>query len=330
MNTSHNSSLAAPANDDPKAGLAVYIASIVGAYSPKTLRILFDDFTRFDDWCEAHGFASAPADPDTLAIYVDHMARTYAPATVRRHLASIAHALKALGEEDATKAKAVRLAVRKMDRRLGTRQKQAAAITEKDVAEIINTTGNTLIDLRDVAMLLTARDLLARRSELVNITVEELSFHGERGATVLIPKSKTDPSGKGSVSWLSSQTVTLIKAWLKASGVTSGHLFRSVSKSGRVGRCLSGRDVARRFKVLAHRAGMNPDTISGHSCRVGMTQDLTAAGAELAELMIAGRWKSPQMPARYAERAVAERGAVAKYMRDTIGGPANAAIKQKT
>ena len=39
-----------------------------------------------------------------------------------------------------------------------------------------------------------------------------------------------------------------------------------------------------------------------------MAQDLAAEGAELPELMTAGRWKSSRMPARYTERQGAGRG----------------------
>jgi hypothetical protein len=52
--------------------------------------------------------------------------------------------------------------------------------------------------------------------------------------------------------------------------------------------------------------------MSGHSCRVGMAQDLVEFGADLPGLMQAGRWKSPQMPARYYEGLAAKRGAVAQ------------------
>ena len=59
--------------------------------------------------------------------------------------------------------------------------------------------------------------------------------------------------------------------------------------------------------------------ISGHSGRVGMAQDLSAAGFALPELMTAGRWKSPRMPARYTERQSAGRGAVARYYQGSRG-----------
>jgi hypothetical protein len=44
-----------------------------------------------------------------------------------------------------------------------------------------------------------------------------------------------------------------------------------------------------------------------------MAQDLVEKGAELPAIMQAGRWKSPTMPARYAENAEAGRGAVAQF-----------------
>jgi hypothetical protein len=71
--------------------------------------------------------------------------------------------------------------------------------------------------------------------------------------------------------------------------------------------------VPRILKGLAARAGIEAGRISGHSCRVGMAQDLVAAGAELPAVMQAGRWKSPTMPARYAEKVLPRRGAVARF-----------------
>ena len=42
-------------------------------------------------------------------------------------------------------------------------------------------------------------------------------------------------------------------------------------------------------------------------------EDLVARGADLPAVMQAGRWKTPAMPARYAERLLAGRGAVARF-----------------
>ena len=42
--------------------------------------------------------------------------------------------------------------------------------------------------------------------------------------------------------------------------------------------------------------------------RVGLAQDPSAAGAKLPELMTAGRWDSPTMPARYTQAQAAGGG----------------------
>ena len=64
-----------------------------------------------------------------------------------------------------------------------------------------------------------------------------------------------------------------------------------------------------RGRLGSPAGGTSPGTLGG----LGWAQDLSAAGFALPELMTAGRWKSPRMPARYTERQAAGRGAVARY-----------------
>lgn len=55
--------------------------------------------------------------------------------------------------------------------------------------------------------------------------------------------------------------------------------------------------------------------ISAHSTRIGLNQDLFAAGEDLAGIMDALRWKSPRMPLAYNRNLAAEAGAVGRLMR---------------
>ncbi|MCW2240413.1 tyrosine-type recombinase/integrase [Azospirillum canadense] len=73
-----------------------------------------------------------------------------------------------------------------------------------------------------------------------------------------------------------------------------------------------GRRISEIFKRRAEAAGLDPALVSGHSLRVGAAQDLTAAGFGLPASQQAGRWKSPTMPARYAEKIVPKQGAMAQ------------------
>jgi len=52
--------------------------------------------------------------------------------------------------------------------------------------------------------------------------------------------------------------------------------------------------------------------VSGHSTRVGATQDLAAIDIDLAAITQAGGWKSARMPLQYAERISARRSGMAR------------------
>ena len=149
---------------------------------------------------------------------------------------------------------------------------------------------------------------------MLPLDLDDLECADGGAGTALIRRSKTDQGSLGEVRWLSPQTCVQLRRWIKAAKIEDGPLFRSVSKAGVVGTtALHGGEVSQILKRLAARAGLNPATISGHSARVGMAQDLVVGGADLAAVMQAGRWRSPTMPARYAERLLAKRGAVAGY-----------------
>lgn len=293
--------------------LADYARLADGALSPNTLRAVRADTEVFAAWCGETGHPSLPASPETVAAFIDAMGESRKPATVKRYVASIAHLHRAAGLDDPTKANPVKLALKRLCRRHDTRQDQAAPLGELAVERVLATTKDSLIDQRDLALLLVARDMLARRSEVVAIMVADVTPSKGGSATVLVRRSKTDATGEGAVLWLSPRAAAALRLWIDGAGITDGLVFRAVLKGGKVGGAMEPGEVARVFKKLAKRAGIDPATISGHSARVGMAQDLVGHGAELAAVMQAGRWKSPTMPARYAERLSAGRGAVAQF-----------------
>jgi hypothetical protein len=73
--------------------------------------------------------------------------------------------------------------------------------------------------------------------------------------------------------------------------------------------------IAQAFKRVAKWIKM-PDEevaqVSGHSIRVGATQDLLALNIDLASVMQAERWKTNRKPMRYGEHALAARGGMTR------------------
>jgi len=158
-------------------------------------------------------------------------------------------------------------------------------------------------------------DTMARRSELVAIDVEDFNWMDDGSGRVLIRRSKTDQAGEGSLAYLSPDTVAYLRGWLKASGIRSGAVFRRLIGRGRIGPRLQVDSIAQTFKRVAEFVGMTEEEmrqVSGHSIRVGATQDMLALNIDLASVMQAGRWKTTVMPMRYGEHVMAARGGMAR------------------
>jgi site-specific recombinase XerD len=289
-----------------------------GAYATQTVRRLKSNALVYSAWCSGRGVSHLPATAQTVADFVDDQARTKRPGSVRCLVSTIAHMHRAASLPDPTKEEVAKLALRRMHRDKGRRQKQAHGITYDLRNLMLKHSQRGMIGKRDRALLALAYDSGCRRSELVGFDVENYAPQPDGSATILLRRSKTDQEGQGSVIALPNDTAQLIAEWITAAGITEGALFRAVNAGGKVGLPLRegvdpGRAVARAFRKLARRAGLD-DTIvtaiSGHSTRVGMAQDLTAKGFELPAIMRAGRWKTPVMVARYGENQEAKRGAM--------------------
>lgn len=116
-----------------------------------------------------------------------------------------------------------------------------------------------------------------------------------------------------------------LRRWLAHAEVTTGAIFRAIPRilkaeeqrellPGRYGFALSTRDVQRIYKRRAVAAGLDPTHISGHSPRIGSTQDMGAAGLSGPLIKQQGRWKSERMVARYLEHLHADRGAMPQLL----------------
>ena len=175
-------------------------------------------------------------------------------------------------------------------------------------AEMAEKAGD-LAGVRDAAIVAVASDALLRVSEVAVLDVSDVNLAEQ---TVLIRRSKTDQEGTGVVQFLGKPTTERIRAWLLKSGLTEGALFRAVNRAGRMrGRRLTNRNIRIIVTQRARAAGAD-GRVSGHSLRVGSAQSLANAGATLVEMQVAGRWRSPAMPARYAQGQLARQGAVAR------------------
>lgn len=307
--------IAGPAPAEIAASLAHHAQAARGAYASNTERALRADVATFTSWCDAAGRCFMPASPATVAAFVDAMAATKAPATVRRYVSSVSTFHRAAGAPNPTEALECKLALKRMHREKGRAQQQAAPLNRQLVDRMLAGAGSALRDLRNRALLAVAYDTLCRRSELADLARADLEVGPDGAATVTVRRSKTDQEGAGMVRYIAADSVRHLTAWLDAAGHTDGALFRAVLKGGRLGDALDGAEIARVFKELAAGAGLTAAEaarVSGHSTRVGAAQDMVRHGVELPAVMQAGGWRTPEMVGRYTARLDARRSGAAK------------------
>jgi integrase len=298
------------------AALLEWQAMAEGAYSANTLRAQRADGAIFQAFCESRGEPYLAADPKTIRAFIDdRVSAGRKPATVKRYLATIARAHIAAGLLNPCSSEAVRLGLKKMGRETSARQDQAHPLGWKEIKEFLDGAGEGLRADRERAILCVAYETLARRSELAALEVRDIDFHPNGTGQALIRRGKTDAEGQGRVAYLSRATVKWLKIWLEHSAITEGTIFRRLIGQTQVGSRLNSGSISPIFKRVAQWIGMPErlvDQVSGHSIRVGATQDLAALDIDLAAITQAGGWKSTRMPLQYAENINAARSGMAR------------------
>jgi integrase len=241
--------------------------------------------------------------------YVSDLASSYKVASISRKLASIAAAHRMAGYDSPTLSEAVKLTMAGVRRTVGVRQKQARPLSVSDLKRIVTALDDDLADLRDRSLLLLGFAGGFRRSELAALSVEDITFV-EEGIVVLIKKSKTDQEGAGrevaipTGSSRSTDPVAALQAYLEASEIESGPLYRSIDRHGNLSiKPLTGHSVGLIVKRSAELVGMDGDLFSGHSLRSGLVTAAAEAGVSETTIMDTTGHKSSAMVRKYVRRA---------------------------
>jgi integrase len=305
------------------ARLAQVAAEYVDRGQVESTRAAYEsDWRHFGRWCEAHGvpgvlvddgdvepvFDPRPVLGSAVALYVADLAdRGFKNATISRRLATIAQLHAAGGYPNPCGDAVVKAVWKGVRKRPGGQPDRATPLRLEDIAAMVDALGDDPKGVRDRALLLVGFATSLRRSELVGLDVEDVTFNADY-AIAIVRQSKTDKSGQGQKVVIPRgrhrQTCPLaaLRAWLDIAQIASGPIFRGVDRHGNVAeQRLSGRGVERAVKAAAVLAGVDGDKLTGHSLRRGHVTTADSNGASRTAIKKQTRHSQDKMIDLYTE-----------------------------
>ena len=254
--------------------------------SEATLRAYRTDWAIFGTWCDRRRLEALPATPATVIEFVESQREAgLAVPTLRRRLAAIRARHQERGYGNPTDDPEVRAALapgkRPGDERAPARKE--ALLPDRLAALLGAVPADTLEGVRDRALIMLGFAGAFRRSDLVAIRVDQLEWQRE-GVLVGVAGRRV-PIVKGRVLC----PVAALRAWLDASGIDAGPVFRSFTPRGdlRPG-AMRPEMVARKLKRYARAAGFPPADVArlaAHSLRSGFVTAALANGADVFRVM---------------------------------------------
>lgn len=293
-----------------------------------TERAYTSDLKSYVAFCEQHGLQAVPADVDTLTEYVAHLASEkpeptprggpgkkgqqpltgpHALATIKRHLAAIRKAHQLAGYRLPATLDALNLVMEGITRTLGKRQVQAQAFPVEELKQAIRRIDlDTSAGIRDRALLLLGFAGAFRRSELVDLNIEQLEFT-ERALLVHLAKSKTNQYGAVEdkaifyAPTMDFCPVRCLRAWLNLLGRTTGPLFVKIPRTtpGQIATPSQKRlsDISIN-KLVQKRLG---SAYSAHSLRVSFVTTAVFNGQSHKAIKNQTKQKTDAMIERYTQ-----------------------------
>ena len=275
--------------------------NIRSSKSVNTIRAYKSDFNHFADFCKKNNLKPLPADPKIVSFYITHLSLNSKVSTLKRRLASISVIHKLKGHYIDIKHPLIIENLMGIQRKKGVFQKSKNPILVNELRQIINiiekNSTNELKKNRDKALILIGFSGGFRRSELVNIDLDDIEFTKE-GAKIFIKRSKTDQSGEGMIKAIpyfkekSFCPVIFLKQWIEISKIQKGLIFN-----------ISDKMVALLIKRYLSKAGFDSKKYSGHSLRSGFATVAADSGADEKSIMNMTGHKTTQMVRRYIKES---------------------------
>lgn len=211
---------------------------------------------------------------------------------------------------------------RKAYAKRGALPRKRAALTKLPMEALLATCDDTLKGKRDRALLLFAwASGGRRRSEVTQAQMKFLRPIGSDGYLYLLTHSKTNQSGHDrpeDQKPVMGVAATALNAWLAASSISSGAIFRRIRKGGHIGEALMPSAVRDIVKARCALAGIDGD-YSAHSLRSGFVSEAMQQRIPLSETMAMTSHRSVATVLSYARINIENQSAVGRLFERNDG-----------
>ncbi|KLV07853.1 integrase [Photobacterium ganghwense] len=281
-----------------------------GQYAKNTLVSFKNDWNSFLAFCIEHKVPALPAKADTVHRYIEQMAKTRKLASLKRYLVTLSLVHRCHTLPDPCAQTEIRLEMKKQQLEKHDDYQNASAFRDEHLQSLLLRfeLSTKPKDIRDLAIWAVMFEAMLKRSELANLSVENLSIH---------PNGMIDLCIKNDVIALSSVASKALQRWLVTGMIDNGFVFRRIDRHGNIGDSpLDHSSIYRVFRRASDELGQPESSLfSGQSPRVGASQDLAESGCSIKDIQEQGRWKSPAMPAQYVGNKDRHDKEIAKYIK---------------
>jgi len=258
-----------------------------------------------------------PAGEDAVCRYLATYAQSLKVSTLRQRLSALSKWHKQQGFFDPTTSSTVKQTMKGIAKEHQDRPKQAYPLTfrhllaicdqleaEKMAAIQAGDQGAILRTHRDLALVLVGFWQGFRSDELSRVAVESVKASRTDGISIFLSHSKTDRDASGRIYEMPALRAYCPASayidWIQASGITSGLVFRSINRWGRLASTgIHKQSIGHIINRVANDLFPGEPHFSTHSLRHGFADWAVRAGWDMTMLMEHVGWRSIENAKRY-------------------------------
>lgn len=281
---------------------------IQDSYCANTKRALEGDITYIKAWYSANGLEFENVTKQHIILYVIQHAEempphidaflcgnkvkakegTHSISTIERRLASLSHYLNVRNLPNPCRDKDVNFLLRKLTEKNGSSESWGKAITLDVLNDLLSTCDESVVGVRDRALLLFGFSTGGRRrSEISSADMKNLMRNSDGNYIYNLKKSKTNQAGKDDFKPIAGRAAIALMIWLEHSKIVEGPIFRGIYKTGKKisEKALCDAQISRIVKGRCLKAGYDPVLYTAHSLRSGFVTESGKRGKPVGDVM---------------------------------------------